>query len=56
VTNQVHQPTGRKPVLAEIPADFGQLTERQQDRFVTDLAEQLLGTGPVGRRPYRPKR
>lgn len=30
--------TGTKPVLAEIPADFGQLTEDQQERFVADLA------------------
>lgn len=49
------EPTGTKPVLAEIPADFSQLTGEQQDRFVADLAAQLLGTLPEGRRPYRPE-
>lgn len=55
MTNSEHQPSSRKPVLADIPADFGQLTEEQQDRFVVDLAAQLLGGWPEGRRPYRPE-
>lgn len=53
MTNQEHQPSSRKPVLAEIPADFDQLTDAQQNRFVADLAAQLLGSWPEGRRPYR---
>lgn len=47
--------TGVKPVLAEIPTDFDQLSERQQDRFVADLAAQLLSGWPEGRRQYRPE-
>lgn len=49
------EPTGRQPVLAEIPASFDQLTAEQQDAFTADLAAQLLGTWPDRRRPYRPE-
>lgn len=55
MTNSERQPSSRKPVLAEIPADFDKFTDEQQDRFVADLASQLLRTWPVGRRPYRPE-
>lgn len=39
------KPTGIKPVLAEILAGFDQVTGDQQDRFVADLAKQLLASG-----------
>lgn len=49
------EPTGVKPVLAEAPPDFAELPEEQQDRFVADLAAQLLGEWSEGRLPYRPE-
>lgn len=53
------KPTGIKPVLAEILAGFDQVTGEQQDRFVADLAKQLLASGRrvscrTGRRTRRP--
>lgn len=46
---------GRKPVLVEVPANFADLPEDQQDRFAQDLADQLLGNLPPGQAPYRPE-
>lgn len=48
------KPTGVKPVLAEIPANFADLPEEEQERFARDLARQILGTMPEGEQPYRP--
>lgn len=49
------QPTGIRPVLAEVPSGFAGLPEEQQDRFIADLAKQLLGTRSEGELPYRPE-
>lgn len=55
MTNQEGRSTGVTPVLAEIPADFDQLTSERQDRFAAELAAQLMGQWQESRRPQRPE-
>lgn len=49
------QPNGVKPVLVEVPANFAELPEEQQQRFTADLAAMLTGTKPEGEPVYRPE-
>jgi hypothetical protein len=44
----------RKPVLASIPANFADLPADERKRFIRDLTDQIMGTFPPDRQPYRP--
>lgn len=46
--------SGHKPVLVDVPANYQDLPEDQQERFLDDLTDMIMGTFPADKKPYRP--